>query len=443
MNENFLNEMKKILGTEYEAFIESLEHPMYRGLSLNTSKCHESFLLDHTPMSLSKSAFSSTGYILEGEEKLGNHWMHLGGCYYLQEPSASSAVEILGVEKGDVVMDVCAAPGGKSGQILARLDHTGLLISNELDKSRALVLMSNCERLGFGENIITQGPAQKLCQQFHNYFDKILVDAPCSGEGMMKKHELAKVEWSIENNHTCAARQLDILDHAIEALKVNGILVYSTCTYSPIENEAVVYEFLSRHPECELVDCGENVQRCGIAYQDLDVSKVRRIFPMDQGEGHFIAKIRKTSGTEGQTKLKTIKENKIEACVKQFLDDQLTYWDDLHVVTINQKVYIKKTPFIQLDKVNILRQGICAGEIIKGRFEPHQHFYTSSLLRDRYKHVVELDENQCHLFLQGEVLSIPYKGYVACSYQGISLGFGKGDGNQIKNKYPKGLRVRT
>lgn len=443
MNQNFINEMKILLGDEYEAFYQSLDNPMYRGLSLNTSKCDEAFLLRHLSTEIEKSPFAKTGYILKSDDKLGNHWTHLSGCYYLQEPSASSAVEILGVEKHDKVLDLCAAPGGKSGQILSRLDHTGLLISNELDHARALVLMSNCERLGFGENLITQGMAQKLCKQFHNYFDKILVDAPCSGEGMMKKHELAKLEWSIENNHSCAARQLDILDHAVEALKEGGILVYSTCTYSQIENEAVIYEFLQKHPECELVDCGDTVKRRGIPYQDLDISKVRRIFPMDQGEGHFIAKMRKITSSGYQTKLKTIKEGKIEACVKAFLDDQLTHYDDMHIVTLNQKVYMKQTPFIQLDGINILRQGICIGEIIKGRFEPHQHFYTSSLLRNRYKHIVELDEKLCTLFLQGEVLPVPYKGYVALCHEGICLGFGKGDGNQIKNKYPKGLRVRT
>lgn len=440
MNELFLKRMSDYLKDEYDAYYQSLENDLYKGLSLNQAKCDVDFLRQQFPYDLEKSTFSRHGYKLPFNVKVGNHWTHLAGLYYLQEPSASSAVEVLDVQEGDWVLDLCAAPGGKSNQIAAALNNTGFLLSNEIDSKRAKILLSNLERCGVSENMITSAAPEKLCPQIKGWFDRVLVDAPCSGEGMMKKHELAQVEWSQENVEACASRQLYILDEAVKTLKKGGILVYSTCTYAIEENEGVVCEFLRRHPEMELVDCGPSIQRCGLPYGDFDSSKVRRIFPMDGGEGHFVAKMRKNEATE-TSKIKEAKDSKVEACVTSFIEDQLSI-QDYHLLEVNGKIYMRKNPFIQLDKIQVLREGCCVGEVIKKRIEPHHHFYTTSQLIPYYKHKVELNEEELAIYLSGNVLQKEAKGYVVLCYQGIPVGFGKGDGNMIKNKYPKGLRVQ-
>ena len=254
---------------------------------------------------------------------------------------------------------------------------------------------------------------------------------------MMKKHELASVEWSVENNLACQKRQLRILDEAVSCLKEGGILVYSTCTYAIEENEAVIYEFLKRHPEMELLDGGDHVKRRGLPYKDLDVSKVRRIYPMDGGEGHFFAKMRKKGGMKTSA-LKYKKVKKISPLAIEFIKEQSDL--SLNLIEINNKVYARKEMFLDLD-VNVLRQGIYTGEVVKNRFVPHQHFYMSSLLMPHYRHVIDMNKEEAQLFLSGNVFPYEQKGYVCCSYKHIPLGYGKGDGTQIKNKYPKGLRT--
>ena len=437
MKTTFLERMQEYLKDEYDDFLKTLENPMYKGLSVNTSKCNANFILENLSFNCTKSKFYENGYVFDPNIKTGNHWTHLTGCYYLQEPSASSAVEALDVQEGDWVLDTCAAPGGKSSQILTKLNNTGFLLSNEIEPKRANILVSNLERMGASEYMVTCSPLEKLCPQVHGTFDKILVDAPCSGEGMMKKHDIASVEWSHENNVACGARQLHILETVVDCLKKDGILVYSTCTYAIEENEEVVYNFLQKHPEMELIDVGNHVERKGIEYKDLDITKVRRIYPMDGGEGHFVAKMRKKEDSPS-SKLKMIKSKKIDSCVEDFIKSQTDI--KFNLFENNSKVYARRDSFIDLN-VPILRQGILVGEIVKKRFEPHHHFYSASILKDSFKNVVELDENQANLFLSGNVVEYPIKGYVCVKYKGIVLGFGKADGNMIKNKYPKGLRT--
>ncbi|MGN1344428.1 MAG: RNA methyltransferase, partial [Traorella sp.] len=429
--------MKEYLQDEYDAYIETLDRPMYKGLSINTLKSDANFVLENLNFSCEKSKFYQNGYTFDPNIKLGNHWTHLAGLYYLQEPSASSAIEALDIQENDWVFDCCAAPGGKSAQILSLLNNTGFLLSNEIDMKRANILLSNLERMGGCEYMVTSSSLEKLCPQVVATFDKILLDAPCSGEGMMKKHDLASIEWSHENNVACGKRQLHLLDCVVDCLKENGILVYSTCTYAIEENEEVIYNFLKQHPEMELVDMNESIQRCGIPYLDLDVSKVRRIYPMDGGEGHFIAKMRKKTSTR-KSKIKTLKPKKISSLAEEFIQNQTN--ETFYYYENNQKIYARTQSFIQLD-VPILRQGILVGEMIKNRFEPHQHFYSAALLKDTFLKVVNLDEKQASDFLSGQSIEYPIKGYVCMKYKGIVFGFGKGDGRIIKNKYPKGLRT--
>ncbi len=442
MNDLFLNRMKEYLKDEYETYLNTLSLPAFKGIRINTSKISvDDFMklevIDTRPSKICKESF----YIDETTSGLGNHPAHLCGLFYMQEPSASSAVEVLDVKKNDYVLDMCSAPGGKSSQIAAKLDHSGLLVSNEIEWKRAQVLLSNMERLGFSNNMIVSAHPTQIAQEFEGFFDKVLVDAPCSGEGMFKKHLAASSDWSVEHVKACAQRQSMILDSAYECLKQDGILVYSTCTYSSEENEEVIRDFLNRYPDMELVDCDVEFGRVGFDGYGIDASKVRRIFPMDQGEGHFVAKLKK-HGSSKQAKIKYYENKAMDKILSSFLQDQLKAIPN-YFIELDSKIYISDIPFIKLKKIKVLRSGILVGERVKNRIEPHQHFYVACKHQDLLKYKQPLDEQQLLSYLQGNPISIAYrKGYVALCYHDYVIGFGKSDGMMIKNKYPKGMRLK-
>lgn len=442
MNEIFLARMKEFLNDEYEAYEQSLSLPAYKGLRVNTSKIRvEDFLkldiIECRPSKICPQSF----YIPSDTSGLGNHPAHLAGLFYMQEPSASSAVEVLDVQPNDWVLDMCSAPGGKSSQIGAKLNHTGFLVSNEIEWKRASILMSNMERLGFSHNMVVSGHPSDIEKEFKACFDKVLVDAPCSGEGMFKKHLNASNDWSVEHVQACAKRQLNILDNAYGCLKEDGILVYSTCTYAPEENEMVVCEFLKRYPDMELIPCGVDFGRSGFKGYGIDENKVCRIFPMDEGEGHFVAKFKK-HGSSSQVKLKYEESKKIDPVVTKFLKQQLSIMPK-YIYQKEDKVYLSEVAIPKLKKVKVLRAGILLGELVKGRIEPHQHFYVSSYLSPFLLHKVTLDDQQVNDFLRGHPINLAYpKGYVALCYKDYVIGYGKSDGMVIKNKYPKGMRLK-
>ena len=442
MKELFLKRMQEYLQDEYEAYVKTLEEEAYRGLRVNTAKISvEDFLAlqvcDVKPSAICPESF----YIPYDIKGLGNHPAHLAGLFYMQEPSASSAVEVLDVQPGDWVLDLCAAPGGKSTQIAAKLRHTGFLVSNEIEMKRAAILMSNMERMGFSECMVTNGHPKDLCSQTKEWFDRVLVDAPCSGEGMFKKHSKAMEDWSEEHVQACAQRQLQILDSAYLALKPGGTMVYSTCTYAMEENEQVIWKFLKEHEDMRLVDAGVSFGRQGFAYEDLESDKVRRILPMDQGEGHFVAKLEKV-GKSGVIRMKELKNDRLPAFAEKFIISQLGSIPPYHII-LQDRIYVKQSPFVKLDKVHILRQGTLVGDIVKNRIEPHQHLYTSNVYEKQLQSVYDMKDEECELFLRGNVIMASgYKGYTAVTWKHHPLGFVKGDGMVLKNKYPKGLRIR-
>lgn len=441
MKDAFLNRMKQLLGDEYNAYLDTLEQKPYRALRVNTLKSSLEELETLLPFPLKKTPFCEQScYIPDEVNSLGNHPAHLAGLFYIQEPSASSAVEALDVQIGDWVLDLCAAPGGKSSQIAAKLQHSGFLLSNEIDKKRAAILMSNLERLGVGEYMITSASPDKLCAMLKGTFDKILVDAPCSGEGMFKKTDKAMEDWSEEHVLACANRQKLILDSAYPCLKENGILVYSTCTYAPEENEMVIASFLKQHPDMELVAIDLPFGRDGMAGMGIDERYVKRIFPMDGGEGHFIAKLQK-KGAQEASRLYYQMDKKLCKEAMQFLDQQL---DDtqFHTMMIQDHIYLRKQPFLDLKQIHVLRQGICMGTLVKQRIEPHQHFYVSAQLQDHLRHTYAMNDDETLRFLQGNIIEQKVeKGYYAMMWNHHPLGFGKSDASTIKNKYPKGLRL--
>lgn len=440
MQDEFYQRMKEMLKDEYEDWRSCLEKPRYRGLRINPKKLTKEEFEAAAKFDFQSSPFAKSSYYVQ--EALGLHPWHAAGAIYLQEPSASAPVTLLDIQPHDYVLDVCAAPGSKSTQILANLTD-GFLLANEIDPKRAQILLSNLERMGAVNFACTNMDPASLCAQVEGSFDKVLVDAPCSGEGMMRKHEEAQNQWSLENIQHCARLQKDILDQAVRALKPGGILVYSTCTYAMEENEEQIAAFLQRHPEMELMPIQADFGRSGLLTDGLDSTKVRRIFPMDHGEGHFMAKFVKTEGHAGS--LKTEKSARPEKLVKEFLQDNLdisfsNYLE--HSQRNGEKVwYAMNAPFLKL-KGKVLRQGVQLGKVVKNRFEPAHALYLCTDACSHLLHSVNVSLQEMDDFYHGQQLfhRAP-KGWVGLCYEDICFGFGKSDGKVIKNKLPRGLRL--
>ena len=318
----FLDKMKALLGDEFDDFLKfynsSGEH--YRGLRVNTLKCSVEKLEKLLDFDLKSAPFCSESFYIPNEiTSLGNNPLHHAGAFYIQEPSASSAVTMLDVQEGDYVLDLCAAPGGKSTQIAAKLNSKGFLWSNEIVKNRANILLSNIERMGIRNATVSNAYPEVLCDRLAGCFDKVLVDAPCSGEGMFRKDSTAESEWSDEHVKSCAERQLKILNSAKNALKDGGVMVYSTCTFSVEENEGVIGRFLEENPDFELEDANVNFGRPTLEY-------ARRIFPMDGGEGHFAARLKKSGELYKNSFTENSKKKKVKKSAWYW---ERAFWDIL------------------------------------------------------------------------------------------------------------------
>lgn len=435
----FLLRMKSLLGDEYNEFLKYYEAENFRGLRVNTMKCSSDKLKTLLDFELKQTPFCNEGYYIPNDVvSLGNNPLHHCGAFYIQEPSATSAVEMLGVEQGDFVLDLCAAPGGKSTQIGAKLNGTGLLWSNEIVKSRANILLSNIERMGIYNAVVSNAHPDALCEKLSNRFDKVLVDAPCSGEGMFRKNSEAQTEWSEEHVKSCAERQLLILNSAKNALKDGGVLVYSTCTFSYEENEGVITRFLSENPEFELEGSNVTFGRPTMGY-------ARRIFPMDGGEGHFAARLRK----KGECYKNIISSNPKKNTDSKILEfyDSLFYnrpfGDNIQLVK-DKIIILPKNYDFDIKGIPVLRAGVILGEVLKNRIEPHHSVFMAAKASD-CKNSFDADLNSAEIkaFLHGEEISVPdnIKGYTSVCVNGITTGFGKASNGRLKNKYPKGLRV--
>lgn len=437
---DFLFEMKSLLGNEYEDFLKFYNSSQnYRGLRVNTLKCSSQKLSELLDFPLEKTPFCNVGFYIPNYVKsLGNNPLHHAGAFYIQEPSATSAVEMLDVQKDDFVLDLCAAPGGKSTQIGAKLCSTGLLWSNEIVKNRANILLSNIERMGISNAVVSNCHPDLLCKRLANTFDKVLVDAPCSGEGMFRKSLEAQIDWSIEHVKSCEERQLNILNSAKYALKDGGVLVYSTCTFSKEENEDVINRFLDENKDFELIDSNVNFGRKTLNY-------AVRIFPMDGGEGHFAAKLRK-KGTLVKTEHISSKNYKTDKKVLDFYDiifNNRPFGENIEIIG-NKIIILPKNYDFDTKGLQILRAGVILGEIVKNRIEPHHSAFAAAKL-ENINSVVNYDvkDDKITKFLHGEEIDVPQniKGYTAVCVNDIALGFGKASNSRLKNKYPKGLRI--
>jgi NOL1/NOP2/sun family putative RNA methylase len=448
---DFIEKMKNLLGEEYDDFLKSYEAPKVQGLRVNTLKISVEEFLKINPFNLHRVPWAKEGFYYGGEDRPGKHPYHECGLYYIQEPSAMAVGTLLDPKPGENVLDLCAAPGGKSTHIASKLQGSGFLLSNEIHPSRAKILSQNIERMGVKNCVVTNESSEKLASRFENFFHRILVDAPCSGEGMFRKDEIACKEWSLENVSICAERQIDILENAAKMLMPEGILVYSTCTFSPDENERVIEEFLRRHKEFELIDTlsfeGFEHGRPEWTNNNFeDITKTIRLWPHKlQGEGHFIAVLRKKDGDEEKINFKNNRKTVDKKILKDYFDfakSSLNIIPEGDYIMFGENLYIIPESMGSLEGLKVLRPGWHLGTIKKNRFEP-SHALALSLKPHEAKNNISLTASSKEVlsYLKGESINLPAEnGWNLIDVDGYSLGWAKAVNNTLKNHYPKGLR---
>ncbi|MBQ4612561.1 MAG: RsmF rRNA methyltransferase first C-terminal domain-containing protein [Clostridia bacterium] len=453
--QEFCERMKPLLGNSWEAFLNAYERPFRRGLRVNTAKITIDEFRTQFPHPLAPSPFAEDCYYLDAPHKAGGDPLHHAGGYYMQEPSAASAVAVLAPQPNEKILDLCAAPGGKSTQIAAKLGDSGLLWSNEYVASRARILSQNLERCGVRRQVVSNNDTAVLCRRLTDYFDAVLVDAPCSGEGMFRKEPQALEEWSLDNIHLCAARQREILHNASLAVRPGGRLVYSTCTFAPEENEAIIAAFLNEHSDFTLETIEVPWGMSAFSFETIkkftslsscaaDLTRCRRIFPHHGGEGHFIAKMCRADGraesplsyqpSTRDTNRRTAEELYRECFLKDPIGD---------FVTFNNFVHLLPPELPDLTGINVIHAGITFAEVCKNRLEPcHGAFLATSLADCRRRIDLPLDDARLCAYLRGEEIACDNeKGWTAVGVAGMTVGFGKCSGSKLKNRYPKGLRL--
>ena len=471
----FEKKMKAFLGNEWDDFLYSYDNNRFQALRFNTLKVQSQEermrILKVLGISSDKRvSWANEAYYFDENVRPGKHPYHEMGLYYIQEPSAMSAAALLAPKPGMRVLDLCAAPGGKSTQLATYLGDSGLLVSNEINTQRSRILSQNIERMGIKNAIVTNEDSFVLASHFPGFFNAIQVDAPCSGEGMFRKLPEAIEQWSMENVAICAARQKEILDNAAVMLKPGGVIVYSTCTFSKEENEDVIEYFLERHP-------------------DFTLEEMERFWPHKvDGEGHFVAKLvrrgsvnelgadydvcedscnkvedtglkadRKTKknknskNRKNETKPALTKENM--KILSEFLDETISedvaaWIKNSRLVMFGEQLYRLPDMEVDIKGLKVQRAGLHIGEFKKQRFEPSHSLALALKLNDA-KNVVKLtcDNPQTIGFFNGQSVILSdeqavecKKGWALVCVDGYTAGWGKVNGTQVKNHYPKGLR---
>ena len=453
----FEKKMKAFLGDEWDDFLYSYDNNRFQALRFNTLKVQSPeermrILKTLKISSDKKVSWANEAYYFDENVRPGKHPYHEMGLYYIQEPSAMSAAALLAPKPSMRVLDLCAAPGGKSTQLATYLGDSGLLVSNEINTQRSRILSQNIERMGIKNAIVTNEDSFVLASHFPGFFNAIQVDAPCSGEGMFRKLPEAIEQWSMENVAICAERQKEILDNAAVMLKPGGVIVYSTCTFSKEENEDVIEYFLERHP-------------------DFTLEEMERFWPHKvDGEGHFVAKLvrrgcvdtdlkadRKTKknknskNRKNETKPALTKENM--KLLSEFLDetiseDMAAWIKNSRLVMFGEQLYRLPDMEVDIKGLKVQRAGLHIGEFKKQRFEP-SHSLALALKISEAKNVVKLtwDDPQTTGFFNGQSVMLSdeqtaecKKGWALVCVDGYPAGWGKVNGAQVKNHYPKGLR---
>ena len=459
----FEEKMRALLGEEFDAYAACYDEPRYYGLRVNTSKISVEEFQKICPFSITPIPWIKNGFYYDGEkESPAKHPYYFAGLYYLQEPSAMTPADRLPVEPGDRVLDVCAAPGGKATELGAKLQGSGLLVANDISNSRAKGLLKNLELFGIGNMLVLSEEPGKLTGYFREYFDKILIDAPCSGEGMFRKDPKMMKAWEEHGPEFFSRLQRSIVTQAAEMLRPGGMLLYSTCTFDALENEGTIAYLMEKYPEFEICeirpyegfthgrpDCAPGGQ--------ADFRKTVRIFPHHmKGEGHYLALLKKgeakeTEGADNGLHSEPSKAKKpLPDDLEMFLKGIKRTFDPGRFDIRGERVYYMPQDLPALSKVRFLRSGLLLGELKKGRFEPSQAL-AMNLKKEEYSQTIDLplSDDRVIKYLKGETLLVDdlvgskEKGWYLVCVDGYPLGFGKLAGGTMKNKYLPGWRWQS
>lgn len=437
----FLSRMEEMLKSEYPAFLQSYSADKKQALRANPLKISADDLQELLSFELKNIPWSPNGFYYPNDARPGKSPFHDAGLFYMQEPSAQLPAVLLNAKPGERILDLCAAPGGKTTQIAGAMQNEGLIVANEPYPARAKVLSQNIERLGITNAVITCALPEKLAEYFPEYFDKIMVDAPCSGEGMFRKDENTTDEWSEDIVSMCASRQWDILQSAYSMLRPGGSLVYSTCTFAPDEDEKIVSRLISEFDmsvvKCEINGVSDGCPEWSDGNENL--KNTFRIWPhISDGEGHFAALLVK-KGEAFQSEIPKAATKEIPE-VSAFLGDTFKNPPNGDILVIRDEVYLTPLDTEALKGIHIVRSGLHLGTLKKNRFEPSHALALASKAEDVLR-VYEADDREILLYLRGETLNTSgANGWTLVTYRGYPLGWGKVSQGILKNHYPKGLR---
>lgn len=481
--QSFLDSMKEILGEDYEAFLTGFDGQRQYGLRVNTLKMNLEEFERIAPFHLKKVPWISNGYFYNAEDVPAKHPFYSAGLYYLQEPSAMTPASRLKVQPGERVLDLCAAPGGKATELGAALQGEGLLVANDINTARAKALLRNLELFGISNSFVTNEPPHVLAERFPEFFHKIMVDAPCSGEGMFRKNPAVVDSWKEKGPEYFSKLQREIIVQAADMLLPGGMMFYSTCTFSPLENEKTITHLLKERPDMEVVPMEdyENFAEGLTSYKneafDESCKLCRRIWPHKMsGEGHFMALLHKKSGAEQEIKSDEKASKKSKKAKKKQQTETLSsvWWEKCKSLSKEQKaaaedffahvnlaydvgridvrgdnLYYLPEPQYDGRGLHFLRNGLFMGEFKKKRFEPSQPFALALRAQD-FDQVLDFpeDDERLQRYLRGETLDVSdlingekkRKGWQLVMVAGHPLGFGKLVNNNLKNKYPAGWR---
>lgn len=442
--EKYIQRMKDMLGEEYDDYIKSFDENKYCGIRANTLKVSPERLCELVDWELTPVKWCDTGFYYNEEIRPAKHPFYNAGLYYIQEPSAMSTGAMLNVEPGDRVLDLCAAPGGKSTQVAAKLQGEGVIVSNDISASRCKALLKNIEVCGVKNAVITNETPEKLAAKFEGYFNKIIVDAPCSGEGMFRKDDNAVRSWEEHKSEMCCELQRDILKNAAKMLTEGGVIAYSTCTFAPSEDEGMIWEFLSAHPEFELLEV-DKAKGFADGHPEWteggseELKKCGRLWPHKiQGEGHFLCLIRKKGSSVRLTPMPHKNPSEKE------LVDFYSFCDQFLNIKIDKPLIIHGSSLMALPEnlpnlkgLRIMRSGLYIGELKKNRFEPSQAF-AMTLKKEEARLTLDFDLGSEELvkYLRGDSFPVDCNdGWALVCVKGYPLGWGKVQGGRLKNKY--------
>lgn len=465
--QSFLDSMKEILGEDYEAFLAGFDGQRQYGLRVNTLKMNLEEFERIAPFHLKKVPWISNGYFYEAEDVPAKHPFYSAGLYYLQEPSAMTPASRLKVQPGERVLDLCAAPGGKATELGAALQGEGLLVANDINTARARALLRNLELFGISNSFVTNEPPHVLAERFPEFFHKIMVDAPCSGEGMFRKNPAVVDSWQEKGPEYFSKLQREIIVQVADMLLPGGMMFYSTCTFSPLENEKTITHLLKERSDMEVIPMEdyEGFAEGLTSYRgevfDESCRLCRRIWPHKMsGEGHFMALLHKKNGVQQQVQ-QTVSQSSIwwekckglnkeqKAAAEDFFSHVNIAYDEKRIDVRGDNLYYLPAPKYDGRGLHFLRNGLFMGEFKKKRFEPSQPFALALHAQD-FDQVLDFpaDDERLSRYLRGETLDVSdllagekkRKGWQLVMVAGHPLGFGKLVNNNLKNKYPAGWR---